>query len=153
MNHFPRVTAVVTSLVILSSIAFAADLKPFQVEAKEKFDTEIAAPLKATNDGCGTQITVKTNFEAYKEADWSNNSVSARCQAMIEAVGSMCERKAYKATVAKRIKEIHCLFGGKEGDTAANMSVTGSAFVFKMHVNHSNLSDHAKKALEDALNK
>ena len=153
MHQISRMTTALASLALLGGVAVAAELKPFQTEAKEKFDTEIEAPLKAANAACGVTFTVKTNFEAYKEADWSGNSVSSRCQAVIESVTALCERKAYKAAVAKKIKEIHCMFGGKDGETPQNMSVTGSAMVYKMHPNNSNLSDHAKKTLEDAINK
>lgn len=157
MYKFIRIVPMLASLCMASSFAVAAELKPFQTEAKVLFDSEVEAPLKATNDACGTTLTVKTNFELYSEAEWSVQSISNRCKGVLDAVQSLCERPAYKSAVAQKIKEVHCLFGGKSGETEettlANMSVTGSAMIFKMHPSNSNVNDAAKKTLEDFVNK
>lgn len=147
---------VFAALGLVYGLAGAANLKPFQKEASEAFDKDLAESLKAANEACGVKLTIKTNFEAFKAEEWSGQSIYSRCSAMLDAATALCGRKAYKDEFAKRIKEVHCLFGGKDGGdnekTLANMSVSGKALVYKMHPNNSNLQENAQKTLEKALN-
>ena len=152
-----RVMLLVAGLSLCSFTALAAaKLKPFQKEAQKKFDEEVAAPLAAANTACGSKLTVKTNFDAYKEDEWSGQSISARCESVLNAVAAVCAKEAYKEELVANIKEVQCLFGGKPGDnnekTKVNMSVTGKAFVFKMHATNVNLQELAQQVIEKKLN-
>ena len=144
---------------VMTTVMFAAclmALKPFQKEAEKNFNAELAERIEETNKKCGAKIAVKSNFDALKAEDWEGNSISSRCDAILYAIQQVCDKEAYKEEVVKRIKEVQCLFGGKDGDdnakTMANMSVSKNAFVFKMHKNNVNLSDNAQAVLEKALN-
>lgn len=155
-------TAVALSI---SFIALAEpELKPAQEEAKDKFDAEIADAVKTMNEKCGTKVVVKTDFEHFKEAEWSGTSVSSYCSSVTQAIGAMCEaRPAYKKILAKKLTGVACLVGGvkpaKKEDTTSNaatqrnMSFDKGVFTYTMSpVGHANLEDNAKATLEKALN-
>lgn len=152
------------AVLSLSFFAHAdAELKPAQEEAKEKFDTEVVDGLKSMNDKCGTKVTIKTDFEHFKEADWSGTSVSSYCTSVTQAIGAMCEaRPAYKKIIAKKLTGVSCLVGGvkaakkdepSNAATQRNMSFDKGVFTYTMSpVGHANLEDNAKATLEKALN-
>ncbi|RKH15022.1 hypothetical protein D7X74_19105 [Corallococcus sp. CA047B] len=155
-----HVFAVVT---LLSTSAFAEeDLKPAQEEAKAKLEGEIEDALKATNDKCGTKLEVKTDFQNFKTDDWSGTSFSSYCESVIQEIGSMCERPAYKKAIAKKVTGVACLFGGvkpaekKDGSndaTLRNMSIDKGVFTYHMSSkDHANLGDNTKATLEKAFN-
>ncbi len=112
--------------------------------------------VEAINKSCGVKIPVKADFAGLKAEEWEGQSIYSRCEAILYAIDQVCQKDAYKEELVKRIKEVHCLFGGKDGDdnakTKANMSVTKTAFVYKMHASNVNLSDNAKEVIEKALN-
>ena len=153
------VAQILGALVLLDGVASAAaELKPFQQEAKEVFEKEIADRIKYTAEKCGFTIKVMVNFEAYDDPDgWKSYSIAGWCGNSLDALAHLCERKAYKPIVAKRINELHCLFGGKPGATneltQANYSVSGKAFVYRMNTDHVNHVQNATAVLEKALNK
>jgi len=148
----------VSLLTLVPAFAVAASgMKPFQKEAKTKFDEEIADPLQAANTACGVKLALKIDFENLKAADWEGNSISSRCAAMLNAVAKVCAKPAYKDELTKAVKEVACLFNGKKpGDGSmsamANMSVKGKAFTYKMHKDDPNLEDAAQAVIEKALN-
>ncbi|NRD68138.1 hypothetical protein HRD49_41055 [Corallococcus exiguus] len=154
-----HVFAVVT---LLSTSAFAEeDLKPAQEEAKAKLEETIEDALKATNDKCGTKLEVKTDFQNFKTDDWSGTSFGSYCQSIIEGIGSMCERPAYKKAIAKKVTGVACLFGGvkaaekKDGTndaTLRNMSLDKGVFTYHLSKDHANLDDNTKATLEKAFN-
>jgi hypothetical protein len=149
----------------LSALAFAEiELKPAQEEAKEKFENEIADAVKAMNEKCGTKVVVKTDFQNFKEADWSGTSVSSYCVPVAETLAEMCEsRPAYKKVLSKKLTGVSCLFAGvkpaKKDDgssnaaTQRNMSFEKGVFTYTMSpVGHANLAENAKATMEKALN-
>jgi hypothetical protein len=155
----------IAALLSVSAFAFAAEpeLKPAQEEGKEKSDEALADPLKALNEKCGTKITtVKTDYENFKEADWSGTAHYSWCPSAIEAITAMCEaRPAYKKAIGKKLTGISCLFSGvkpkdkKDGSneyTLRNMSFEKGVFIFHIEKDESNLSDNAKATFEKALN-
>lgn len=146
--------AALTTVLLATTLAFA--LKPFQKEASDKFDAEVKASHDDAEKACGTKFAIKTNFEELNQDQWKGISVSARCVEVFSTLGRVCGKPAYKPELVKRINEVQCLFGGKSGNnnegTKANMSVSGKAFVFKMHPDNVNLADNAQAVLEKALN-
>ena len=155
----------IAAVLSVSCVSFAAEpeLKPAQEEAKGKFDEAIEEPLKALNEKCGTKITtVKSDYENFKEADWSGTAFYSWCPSAIEAITSMCEaRPAYKKAIGKKLTGLSCLFAGvkpkekKDGSsdfTLRNMSFTNGVFTFHIHKDSSNVSDSAKATMEKALN-
>ncbi len=148
----------------LSTFAFAdePDLKPAQEEAKAKFDEAIEEPLKDMNAKCGTKVTVKTDYQNFKGDEWSGMAFYSWCNAVPEAIGSMCaDRPAYKKALAKKLTSISCLFAGvkpkdkKDGSndfTLRNMSFEKGAFIFYMSKDMANLNDNVKATIEKALN-
>ncbi len=151
-----KLQSVAAFTAVLFATTLACALKPFQKEASDKFDAEVKASHDDAEKACGTKFAIKTNFDEFKQEDWAGNSVSSRCVEMFSTLGRECGKPAYKGEVVKRISEVQCLFGGKSGNnnegTKANISVTGKAFVFKMHPDNVNLSDNTQTVLEKALN-
>jgi hypothetical protein len=155
---------VIAALLCASSFAFAGEpeLKPAQEEAKGQGDEAVEAPLKAMNEKCGTKITVKTDYENFKGAEWEGVSFSSWCPAAIDAIAGMCaDRPAYKKAIAKKLTGISCLFNGvkpkdkKDGSndfTLRNMSFEKGVFTFRIHKDEANLGDNAKAVLEKAFN-
>lgn len=153
------VFAVVT---LLSTSAFAEeDLKPAQEEAKAALEEQIEDALKATNDKCGTKLTVKTDFQNFKPEDWSGTSFGSYCQAVIQGVEYMCERPAYKKAIAKKVTGLACLFGGvkpaekKDGSnegTLRNLSFDKGVLTYRMAKDHANINDNTQATLTKALN-
>jgi len=149
MKRIALPLAVVSSLLI--AVAAYADLKPFQKAAQTKFNDELKDPVSNAEKACGSKFKLKTDFGKYKQAEWEGNSVSGRCESVFNAITSTCGDANYKPEVAKHVKTVECLFGGKDGDTAQNMKVKGGTFTFNMHVNNGNLEDAAKAVLKKAL--
>lgn len=152
------------ALVSMAWVAVAADdLKPAQEEAKEKFDTEIAASVTAMNEKCGTKVTVKSDFQNFKASDWENVSFPSFCTSATDAITALCEaRPAYKKALAKKLTGVSCLFGGakpaQKGDSSKaavqrNMTFEKGVFTYTMApTGQSNITDNAKEVLEKALN-
>jgi len=149
-------------VAFVPALAFAVDLKPAQEEAKAKFDEAMADPMKALNEKCGTKVTIKSDYENYKEADWAGSGYYGWCQPAVEAITAMCEeRPAYKKAISKKLTGFSCLFsGGKPKDkkdgtndfTLRNMGFAGGTFTFHISKDNSNVKDNAKATMEKALN-
>lgn len=151
------------AVALLSMSAFAEeDLKPAQEEAKASFEEQIAEPLKAANEKCGTKLAVKTDFQNFKPEDWSGTSYSSYCEAAISGVTSLCERPAYKKAILKKVTSVSCLFAGVKpadkkdtsinGATQANISLEKGTLTYHMGKDHTNIEDNTKAVLEKALN-
>lgn len=149
-------------VAFVPALAFAVDLKPAQEEAKAKFDEAMEAPMKALNEKCGAKVTLKSDYENYKEAEWTGSGYYGWCAPAAEAIASMCEsRPAYKKVLSKKLTGFSCLFAGvkpkekKDGSsdfTLRNMSFSGGTFTFHIHKDTANVSDSAKATMEKALN-
>ena len=155
----------VAAVLSLSCLAFAAepDLKPAQEEARGKSDEALEPALKELNDKCGTKLaSVKTDYENFKDADWSGTAFYSWCPTAMEAIAAMCaERPAYKKALGKKLTGVSCLFAGvkpkekKDGSneyTLRNMSFEKGVFIFRIEKDESNLADNAKATIEKALN-
>jgi hypothetical protein len=152
------------AVVCVSGLAFAAEpeLKPAQEEAKAKADEAMEEPLKALNEACGTKVTVKTDYENFKEADWSGMGFYGWCPNAVETITAMCKaRPAYQKALSKKLTGISCLFAGvkpaekKDGSnefTLRNMTFEKGTFVFRIHKNSTNITDNTKATIEKALN-
>lgn len=157
-----RLKHMFVAVALLSSSALAdEDLKPAQEEAKAKFEQELEDPLKAANEKCGTSLTIKTDFQNFKTAEWDHASVSSPCEEVVKALGSMCERPAYKKVIAKKLTAVACLFSGvkpaekKDGSnerTLRNMSVDKGTLTIHMDKDLANISDNTRTTLEKAFN-
>lgn len=155
----------VAAALSVSCLALAAEpeLKPAQEEAKGKSDEALGDSLKGLNEKCGTKIAaVKTDYENFKEADWSGTAFYSWCPNAIDTIASMCaERPAYKKALGKKLTGVSCLFAGvkpkdkKDGSsdyTLRNMSFDKGVFVFHIEKDEANLSDATKATIEKALN-
>ena len=155
----------VAAVLSVSFVAFSAEpeLKPAQEEAKVKSDEALTDSLKALNEKCGTKIaTVKTDYENFKEADWSGTAFYSWCPTAIDAITAMCaDRPAYKKALGKKLTGISCLFAGvkpkdkKDGSneyTLRNMSFDKGVFTFRIEKDEANVADNAKATIEKALN-
>jgi hypothetical protein len=150
------------SLVVLaSSVAVAQDLKPFQEEAKEKFEKAIAKPLKAMNDKCGTAVLVKSDFENFNKELWKGKSYPSWCEGALDGILSLCStRPAFQKALSKKLTAVSCVFAGgiaKAKDEVAadyvakQMKFEGGVFTFMMHPDMNNLKVNAEKVVEKAL--
>ena len=155
----------VAAVLSMSCVAFAAEpeLKPAQEEAKGKSDEALEPALKALNEKCGTKVKdVKTDYENFKDADWSGTAFYSWCPTAIESISALCgERPAYKKAIGKKLTGVSCLFAGvkpkekKDGSneyTLRNMSFEKGVFTFHIEKDESNLADNAKATFEKALN-
>jgi hypothetical protein len=155
----------IAALLSVSCVAFAGEpeLKPAQEEAKGQSDEALVEPLKALNEKCGTKIAaVKTDYENFKEADWSGVAYYSWCPSAIEAISAMCaERPAYKKALSKKLTGVSCLFAGvkpkekKDGTndfTLRNMTFDKGVFTFRIATDQSNVADNVKATVEKALN-
>lgn len=156
------VLALSTPLAAASPALAEAELKPFQEEAKAAFDEAMEQPLKDANAACGSKITIKSEYEAFKAEAWEGRSHYSWCVPVLDAIKSMCEtRPAYKKVLAKKLTSVACVFSGvkpaeksdgsNEG-TLRNMSMSKGVFTFRMSTDSANVGDNAKATLEKALN-
>ncbi|MCB9655167.1 MAG: hypothetical protein H6729_13675 [Deltaproteobacteria bacterium] len=149
-------------LALLGTAHAAPELKPFQEEAKAKFDESMEAPLDAANTACGIKITVTSEYERFDAEVWKGRWHYGWCVPVLEEIQKMCEsRPAYKKVLAKKLKAVRCMFSGvqpkdkKDSSTVwtkKNMSLKDGTFVFHMDKEQANLNVAAKEALEAALN-
>lgn len=148
-------------LLLTSSMAVAQELKPFQDEAKEKFEREIAKPLKDMNEKCGTTVSVKSDFENFNKDLWKGKSFPSWCGGALSAIESLCRaRPAYQKALSKKLTGVSCLFAGgtakAKGEADASyvpkqMKFEGGVFTFMTHPDMSNLTVNTQKIVEKAL--
>lgn len=126
----------VAALALASSFAVAADLKPFQEEAKARFDKQAADLLKDVNAACGTSFSnIATDFEHFDKADFNRNPPGAVCSTMTYAVKQACASPAYKKAFVAKVKGLACVMGGNQTDPKdfkARFFVKDGVWTFKM---------------------
>ena len=77
--------AAVLCALFASSVAFAADLKPSQEEAKTAFDKQWKAILEEVNAACGTKFdAVQTDFENWDKKNFVRTTAGTACSMCIE---------------------------------------------------------------------
>lgn len=155
---------VLTAAVLFAFAAFADDdLKPAQEEAKEAFEKDIEANLKAANEKCGTKLAIPTvDWKNYSKEAIGNTSLSSYCgAALIDTLSSLCDRPAYKKAIVKKVTSLRCnVAGGKapakdenyNAHTQAHIKIDKGVFSYTFHKDHSNLTDNGKAVLEKAFN-
>ncbi len=122
---------------LLLSTTALADLKPFQEEAKQKFDAHLAKVLaEDVNPACGTSFKdVASDFEHYKKEDFPRNPVNSVCTTLTYALKTVCGTPAYKKAVQSKIKGLSCVMGGNATDPKdfkARFFVKDGVWTFKM---------------------
>ncbi|MBK8010021.1 MAG: hypothetical protein IPK13_01620 [Deltaproteobacteria bacterium] len=160
--HHLTMALTFASLSLAATASAAPELKPFQEEAKAKFDESMEEPLKAANKACGITLTVASEYEKFDAETWKGRWHYGWCVPVLEEIEKMCaSRPAYKKALAKKLKSVRCLFSGVEARdkkdsstvwTRKNMSVKDGTFIFHMDKEQANLNVAAKEALEAALN-
>lgn len=128
-----------------------AGLKPFQKDALQSFDTALKDKLDATNKACGVTIKLTSDFSAYNEEAWAGQSVSGRCESVLDAIIGVCGKPNYKTELAKNLTEVKCLFGGTSTDTKANMTFANKVMTFKMNKDNANIQDTATAVIQNKL--
>lgn len=109
------VLALATSL-IAASVAYAADLKPFQEEAKEKFDSQATSFITEINTACGTKFgPIKSDFENFDPKNFASKQAGTACSETAYNMGELCKVAAYKKAVVAKIKGIACLTKPSKG--------------------------------------
>jgi hypothetical protein len=124
--------------VALSTTALAQDLKPFQEEAKGKFDNQLNKIVKEdVNGACGTAFEgVKTDFQNFKKEDFPRSTAGTLCTTLTYAMGEVCKVPAYKKVMAAKLKGLSCLMGGNATDpkdVKARIYVKDGVFTYKMN--------------------
>lgn len=121
---------------LVSSLSFAADLKPVQEEAKGKFDKQAADLVTDVNAACGTSFqSITTDFENYDKADFNRNPPGAICSTLTYAVKTVCASAPYKKAFATKIKGLACVMGGNKldpKDFKSRFFVKDGVFTMKM---------------------
>ncbi|MBL8922695.1 MAG: hypothetical protein JNJ54_27855 [Myxococcaceae bacterium] len=152
------------ALTLSAFVAFADDdLKPAQEEAKEAFENELEAPMKALNEKCGTRLVAPAvDWKNYSKDAIGNISWSSYCtSALIDPLTALCDRPAYKKAIAKKVTSLKCnLAGGQppakgqgyNEHTQAHIKLEKGVFSYTLHKDHSNLTDNGKAVLEKAFN-
>lgn len=114
---------------LVSTTAFAADLKPKQAEAKAAFDTQMKDLVAEVNEACGTAFTeVKADFEHYDKANFPQMPPGQTCSTLTYAAKTVCKTEAYKAAFKSSIKGLACTM--KAG--AKPFDFTGGVATFNM---------------------
>ena len=158
------------NLVLAAAVLFAFtvfaeddDLKPAQEEAKAAFEKDIADNLKAANEKCGINLAMPTvDWKNYSKEAVSNMSLSGYCGgAIIDSLGAMCARPAYKKAIAKKVTSLKCnIVGGRAPEKGENYNVHTQAHIklekgvlsYTLQKGHTNLTDNGKAVLEKAFN-
>lgn len=111
-----RVTSVL--VVLLSSTVFAADLKPFQEEAKAAFDNQMKTIVAEVNTACGTSfVGVESDFENFDKKNFAQMPPGQTCSAITYALKTVCKSEPYKKVVMAKVKGLSCLM--KAGSKSA----------------------------------
>jgi len=101
---------VLTVLAVLTSFTvLAADLKPFQEEAKAAFDKQMKSIVAEVNEACGTSFSeVKADFENYDKKNFPQMPPGQTCSTLTYAMKTTCQSAPYKKAVATKIKGLSC---------------------------------------------
>ena len=155
----------VACAVLFSFQAFADDdLKPAQEEAKEAFEKDLDKDLKAVNEKCGTKVGITVDWKNYDAAaiKKANINFPSFCrEALIDPVSKMCDRAAYKKSIAKQLTALKCNVTGGTAKTKeqksseytqSHMKFEKGVFSYTLQFDHSNLSDNGKAVLEKSFN-
>jgi hypothetical protein len=156
-----RSAAVIAVCLAAFGSAFAADLKPFQLLAKQEFDKEMPATLKQLNDTCGSKIQVLMRFDTLPAGQgWEEMHPHTACQQALAGITSyICYDPAYKPALVKNLKAISCTYDGKKPCAETNcllnekgLSYDKGVLTFHMNVAWANVDvgvrDFMKKVLD-----
>ena len=141
--------SLVAASLSFAAVAFAADLKPGQEEAKNKFDSTMKPLVTELNAQCGTTLDgVRSDFESYDKAGFVQMPPAQKCTTLTYAVKTTCQSAPYKKAFAKKVKTIACLMG--DGNP---FELVGDVFTYRMGSKSSANGIDATNALKAALDK
>ena len=134
--------------IVGSTTAFAQNLA--QRKQLADWRKELTEKEKWLEKKCGTHIPAEMDgawvSSGFLEA---HTSGSGYCESLTSAVAGLCERdEISKEAIAKQIKKITCK-PGKEKEQV--FSFEGSTFVGRLGMNAPNITDNARKWLENNL--
>jgi len=105
-----KIALALSALSLTASIAYAVDLKPFQEEAKTKFDSQASDFVTEINTACGTKFgPIKSDFENFDPKNFSGKQPGTVCSETAYNLGEICKVPAYKKAVVAKIKGLACL--------------------------------------------
>jgi hypothetical protein len=105
-----RYVSIALGLIACASLAYAADLKPFQEEAKTKFEKQATGLLSDVNAACGTKIAkIDSDFENFDAKNFSRSQPGSVCSSMTYAIKEACKSEPYKKAFAKKVTGLSCL--------------------------------------------
>jgi hypothetical protein len=105
-----RPVVVALGLCVFASLAVAADLKPFQEEAKIKFDKQAKDLVADVNAACGTKFaTIGSDFENFDPKSFTRQQPGSVCSSFTYSLKELCKSEPYKKAFAAKVKDIACL--------------------------------------------
>lgn len=148
--------ATLLAALLTSTLAFAADLKPGQEEAKAAFDKQWKSLLADINTACGTKLdAVKTDFESYEKKNFTRATPGTVCSTLSYAMIQTCKSEPYKKAVVAKVKNLSCLFTGSNKDTKdgkENLTLDGDTLTLRLDQDRT-ASGVAVQTLKEALDK
>ncbi len=145
-------TRSLTLLLAFPLAAAAADLKPFQVEAKEAFDEQMKNIVAELNTACGTKFTdVKSDFEAFDKANFRQMPPGQTCSQLTYAVKETCKSPAYQKALQSKVKGLACLTAPAAADAKDTFTMVDGVFTYRMTLKGGGLD--ATKALKAELDR
>jgi hypothetical protein len=138
---------IVTSLLLISTVAFAESL-----EEKKYWKGEtdyVNKAIESANEACGVKFTFdwidKTKFRS--EAEKADNSPNSICSVVIDQVASLCrDGEDEKTAVKGKIKGFRCGYGKPR-----SLDLTGGILKYLGNNDEANFSDWAKPWLTKKL--
>ena len=139
--------ALFLSIVSMSVTAKAEEqTTEFKIYAKQE-EGNMAEYVKSANEACGSNINFSFDWNSFSKMDKDAFSPSGYCTHVSSSIISLCSSNdAYKASVAKNIKEIHCSLG-----TARAIELSNGTVNFTIDPKASNDEEAITKVLNSKL--
>ncbi|MEO6954321.1 MAG: hypothetical protein ABI321_21155 [Polyangia bacterium] len=137
--------------VALASVAYAADLKPAQEEAKTKFDVMAKSMTTEINAACGTKFdTIKTDFENYDASHFTRQAPGTVCSELTYDLKEICKSAPYKKALQSKIKTVSCMMKASSGP---QLEVTRGGVVLHLNQDQSASGAVGINVIKAALDK
>lgn len=125
-----------------------AKLQAFKRKKEEaNHNRDIKPAVVSIAKACGKKIPVTIDWSTVTDDNIKKYSIYSFCKDNVSAIRYLCnKKKAFKATMVKKVSRAVCRFGGKH-----KISIKGGTATFQIDFEKGNQSDFSRSILENAM--